>query len=327
MSRHELTNRLKSEAIRLGFDAVGIAPAVTPPGYPDFQRWLDSGHAAGMDYLRRNEAARAHPRNLLEGVRSVIMVSVVYGQNRGDAVEESRRRGKVARYARGGDYHALIWRKLEELLEWLHGECPAVAGRAVADTAPLLERDFARLAGLGWIGKNTMLIDRQLGSFTFLGALLVDIELEYDRPAPGRPLRKLHAVPGPLPDAGFHRPYRARCPPLHQLLDDRAQGGYTRGECVRSSTGGFLAATSARMSARGTARRPTGSHAELEPRTRVDGPGSDRVAIARPVRNGGPCSRELRCRRAKRSGLVRNAGAGAGQPKAARGGRCPGRAA
>jgi epoxyqueuosine reductase len=180
MSRAELTDRLKSEAIRLGFDAVGIAPAVAPPGYPDFRRWLDFGHAAGMDYLRRNEAARAHPSCLLEGVRSVIMASVVYGQNAREAIEESSRRGKVACYARGGDYHALIWRKLEELLAWLRGECPGAAGRAVADTAPLLERDFARLAGLGWIGKNTMLIDRRLGSFTFLGALLVDVELEYD---------------------------------------------------------------------------------------------------------------------------------------------------
>jgi epoxyqueuosine reductase len=88
----------------------------------------------------------------------------------------------VARYARGGDYHPLIWRKLEELLQWLRGECPGIEGRAVADTAPLMERDFARLAGLGWIGKNTMLINRRLGSFTFLGALLVDAELEYDRP-------------------------------------------------------------------------------------------------------------------------------------------------
>ncbi len=101
----------------------------------------------------------------------MIMVSVVYGQNRGDAARIESTQGKVARYARGGDYHALIWRKLEELLEWLRAECPGVRGRAVADTAPLLERDFARLAGLGWIGKNTMLIDRRLGSFTFLGAL------------------------------------------------------------------------------------------------------------------------------------------------------------
>jgi epoxyqueuosine reductase len=182
MSCRELTDRLKAEAIRLGFDAVGVAPAVAPPGYPDFLRWLDAGHAAGMDYLRRSERARAHPNSLLEAVRSVILVSLVYRQSARDATAESRTRGKVAQYAQGADYHALIWRKLEALFEWLRGECPDVKGRAVADTAPLLERDFARLAGLGWIGKNTMLIDRRLGSFTFLGALLVDAELECDSP-------------------------------------------------------------------------------------------------------------------------------------------------
>ncbi len=182
MSCRELTDRLKSEAIRLGFDAVGVAPAVPPPGYPDFLRWLDSGHAAGMEYLRRKQAARAHPRSMLESVRSVIVVSVVYGQAASEAVPDSRTRGKIAQYARGGDYHTLIWRQLEALLEWLRLACPGITGRAVADTAPLLERDFARLAGLGWIGKNTMLIDRRLGSFTFLGALLVDAELEYDAP-------------------------------------------------------------------------------------------------------------------------------------------------
>jgi epoxyqueuosine reductase len=182
MSCHELTERIKSEAIRLGFDAVGVAPAVAPPGYPNFLRWLDAGHGAGMDYLRRNLAARAHPSSVLEGVRSVIVVSLVYGQTARPTVQESDARGKVAQYAQGGDYHTLIWRKLEALLAWLRSERPEVTGRAVADTAPLLERDFARLAGLGWIGKNTMLIDRRLGSFTFLGALLVDAELEYDAP-------------------------------------------------------------------------------------------------------------------------------------------------
>jgi epoxyqueuosine reductase len=182
MSYHELTERLKSEAVRLGFDAVGVAPAVAPPGYPDFVRWLDSGHDAGMDYLRRSLAARAHPSSVLEGVRSVIVVSLVYGRTAPPAVQESDGRGKVAQYAQGGDYHTLIWRKLEELLAWLRSERPEVTGRAVADTAPLLERDFARLAGLGWIGKNTMLIDRRLGSYTFLGALLVDAQLEYDAP-------------------------------------------------------------------------------------------------------------------------------------------------
>ena len=119
---------------------------------------------------------------MLEDVKSVVMVSLVYGQRDSEKIPPSSTLGKVARYARGGDYHLLMWRKLEALLEWLRAESPDISGRAVADTAPLLERDFARLAGLGWIGKNTMLIDRTLGSFTFLGALLVDLELEYDAP-------------------------------------------------------------------------------------------------------------------------------------------------
>src|SRR5262249_41562968 len=113
----------------------------------------------------------------------VVMVSVVYGSKKALGPESAHATsGKVARYARGADYHRVLWDKLDRLLDWLRAECPEARGRAVVDTAPLLERDYARLAGLGWIGKNTMLIDRRLGSFTFLGALLTDLELAYDAP-------------------------------------------------------------------------------------------------------------------------------------------------
>ena len=130
--------------------------------------------------------------------------------------------GKVARYARGGDYHTLIWRKLEELLDWLRRECPGIKGRAIADTAPLLERDFARLAGLGWIGKNTMLIDRRLGSFTFLGALLIDAELEYDAAADADHCGTCTLCLDAVPDPSLRGPVPARRRPMHQLLDHRA---------------------------------------------------------------------------------------------------------
>ncbi len=137
-----------------------------------------------MAYLRRQEPNRSHPDSLLEGVRSIVMVSLVYGSKeafRGQDKEAPRpTQGKVARYARGADYHQVLWEKLGSLLDWLRSERPDAGGRAVSDTAPLLERDYARLAGLGWIGKNTMLISRRLGSFTFLGALLTDVELAYD---------------------------------------------------------------------------------------------------------------------------------------------------
>jgi epoxyqueuosine reductase len=180
MTPGELTQQLKAEARRLGFDGVGIAPAVAPPGYASFVEWLRSGHAAGMTYMERHAEAREHPDHVLEGVRSVVMVSIIYGAPSPESSLPTQ--GKVARYARGIDYHRVLWDKLDDLLDWLRRQSPDVRGRAVVDTAPLLERDFARLAGLGWIGKNTMLIDRRLGSFTFLGALLADCELEYDVP-------------------------------------------------------------------------------------------------------------------------------------------------
>jgi epoxyqueuosine reductase len=180
MDSSNLTDRLKAEASRLGFDQVGIAPAVGPPSYPRYLEWLRAGHAAGMGYLERQAEARAHPDRLLEGVRSVVVASFVYG--RPQSTPAGPTQGKVARYARAADYHDVFWRRLEALLDWLKHEAPGVRGRAVADTAPLLERDFARLAGLGWVGKNTMLIDRRLGSFTLLGALLLDLELRYDPP-------------------------------------------------------------------------------------------------------------------------------------------------
>ncbi len=176
----DLTDRLKAEALRLGFEAVGIAPAMAPPGYPDFLSWLREGFAAGMGYLHRQADARSHPSHLLPGVRSAVVVAMVYGARQ--ELAEGPTLGKVARYARGDDYHEVLWRRLESLLDWLRTERPGTAGRAVCDTAPLLERDFARLAGMGWIGKNTMLIHRRLGSFTVLGTLLTDADLRPDEP-------------------------------------------------------------------------------------------------------------------------------------------------
>ena len=176
----ELTRALKTEAAHLGFERVGIAPVVAPAAYPHFLDWLSSGHSAGMKYLERNTTIRADPSALFPAARSIVVVSLVYGANQPASPEPSR--GKVARYARGADYHEILWRRLDSLMAWLRSNHPNADGRSLADTAPLLERDFARLAGLGWVGKNTMLIDRRIGSFTVLGALIVNIELEPDAP-------------------------------------------------------------------------------------------------------------------------------------------------
>jgi epoxyqueuosine reductase len=210
MTPSDLSDRLKAEAMRLGFDQVGIAPAVAAPGYADFLGWLDAGCAAGMDYLRRQEPSRSHPTALLEEVRSIVVVSVVYGSNPAGpkTLAASPTRGKVARYAQGVDYHRVVWDKLEALLDWLKAQCPEVRGRAVVDTAPLLERDYARLAGLGWIGKNTMLISRRLGSFTFLGALLISLELPHDQPHQANHCGSCTRCLNACPTDAFTRPYQ-----------------------------------------------------------------------------------------------------------------------
>jgi epoxyqueuosine reductase len=185
-------NRLKAQARQLGFDLVGIAPAVTPPGTEALREWLANGYAGEMRYMQRQEAARQHPESIVPDARSVIMVAVNYRQqadkrqqargNRQQEDEAGLLTGRISCYASGEDYHHVLWRRLDELLAWLKRERPECQGRAVVDTAPLLERDYARLAGLGWFGKNTMLLHKRLGSFFFLGALIVNIDLAADEP-------------------------------------------------------------------------------------------------------------------------------------------------
>lgn len=178
-SRGERTAAVKAAARQSGFELVGIAPAVSPPGFANFQAWLRAGFAGEMNYLPRREAAYEHPRSVSESVRSLVMLGMNY------CTEEPRpagqHQGRIARYAWGtADYHDLLRTKLRMLADFLHEQTPGCTTRGVVDTAPLLERDFARLAGLGWFGKNTMLINKRAGSWLLLGALLTDVDLEPD---------------------------------------------------------------------------------------------------------------------------------------------------
>ncbi|QDT66088.1 tRNA epoxyqueuosine(34) reductase QueG [Calycomorphotria hydatis] len=179
---HNLTAPLKREAYRLGFDLCGIAPAVTPPGYDHFLEWLDRGHAGEMHYLEHRKEARKHPESVMPDVNSVIMVGLNY-ETEEPPKDIPPGTARVSRYAWGeADYHDIIKQQLKKLADFLHAEAPGCHTRPVVDTAPLLERDFAQLAGLGWFGKNTMLINKWIGSYFFLGALLTDLELDYDEP-------------------------------------------------------------------------------------------------------------------------------------------------
>ena len=171
-----LAERLKSAAKELGFAQLGIAPAVTPSGFHKLLEWLAKGYAGEMQWIERRVDAYAHPEGVMKGTRSVLVAAMNYHD--GSAPSGTR----VARYASGtADYHDILKPRLRHLADLIRKEDPAARTRVVIDTAPLLERDFAQLAGIGWFGKNTMLISRSLGSWFFLGAILTDAQLDYDQ--------------------------------------------------------------------------------------------------------------------------------------------------
>ncbi|MBK5188264.1 MAG: tRNA epoxyqueuosine(34) reductase QueG [Gemmatimonadaceae bacterium] len=170
-----LEEAIRAQGYGLGFDLVGITTLGAMDTAPHFDRWLERGYAGDMQYLPKWADKRRDSRLPYSGVRSAIVVALDYGGK--------EPAGPVARYARGDDYHDVLDAKLRELHRWLSAELGhEVRGRAYVDTGPLLERDLARRAGLGWFGKNTNLINPKLGSFFFLGALLVDLELAPDAP-------------------------------------------------------------------------------------------------------------------------------------------------
>ena len=180
VDQHTLTNAIKAEGLRLGFDLAGVCPATTPAGIDRFGQWLAAGYAGDMTYLSSRADAYAHPRHVLDGVRSLIVLAMNYRTT--DPVEPQAGYGRISRYAWGHDYHELIRRRMDGLIDFLKQHAPEANVRGVVDTAPLLEREFAQLAGLGWIGKNTLLINKNVGSWFFLAAILTDLELEYDQP-------------------------------------------------------------------------------------------------------------------------------------------------
>jgi epoxyqueuosine reductase len=174
-AKTSLESLLKAQALGLGFDLVGITRTGPADTAEHFDRWLAAGRAGTMHYLDKHAAIRRDSSKPFEGARSAIVVALDYGGGQPT--------GPIARYARGDDYHDVMWRKLDELHAWMESHVGRpVRARGYVDTGPLLERDLARRAGLGWFGKNTNLINPALGSFFFLGALLVDLQLESDVP-------------------------------------------------------------------------------------------------------------------------------------------------
>ncbi len=172
------SDEIKQKALDLGFDACGICRATESGEEERYMQWLQDHWQGGMGYMERNIDKRLDPRLLVEGARSIISVALNY-------YPPVKLPGKVpqfAYYAYGKDYHEVVREKLRCLFEWIRERVPDVIGRYFSDSAPVLERFWAARAGLGFIGKNTLLIIPGKGSYFFLGELIIDIELDYDEP-------------------------------------------------------------------------------------------------------------------------------------------------
>jgi len=170
-----LEDAIKAQAHGLGFDLVGITRAGPAETADHFDRWLAAGRAGVMEYLSKKADLRRDTRLPYEGVTSAVVVALDYGGK--------EPAGPVARYARGDDYHELMWARLNTLQAWIGEKVGReVRGRGFVDTGPILERDLARRAGLGWFGKNTNLVNPEIGSFFFIGALLLELDLAPDAP-------------------------------------------------------------------------------------------------------------------------------------------------
>jgi epoxyqueuosine reductase len=203
---HALTAGIKNAAKELGFATIGICPAATPTGLTRFKAWLERGFDGEMTYLRRRSSAYEHPRHVLDHVRSLIVLTLPYRTEPPRMAGDGE--GRVSRYAwNETDYHDIIHDRLRQLGRRVQSWRPEARTRGVVDTAPLLERDLAQQAGLGWIAKNTMLIDKSIGSWFFLAALLTDLELEYDAPHETDHCGTCRACLDACPTQAFPEPY------------------------------------------------------------------------------------------------------------------------
>lgn len=175
---------IKQRAAELGFDLCGIAPAVAHPELSFIDEWIARGYAGEMQYLHRNLERRRDVRAVMSGARSVISLGTVYNAGRPYSTENAdARRAAIARYAWGDDYHDVIERRMDSLVAWLHERCGAgLEAKAYVDTGPVQERVYAQHAGLGWIGKNTCVINRELGSWIFLSEIITNLDLNPDPP-------------------------------------------------------------------------------------------------------------------------------------------------
>lgn len=173
------SDAIKNKAIELGSAKCGIIEATPFVGEAErLDAWLGRGFHADMAWMEKHVAKRSDPTLLFEGARSIVSVAMNYFTPHEHS--DSSSAGKISRYAWGDDYHTVLKERLNELLGWIREQRPEANGKVCVDTAPLMDKVVATRAGLGWIGKHSNLITREVGSWVFLGSLILDIELDYD---------------------------------------------------------------------------------------------------------------------------------------------------
>lgn len=182
-----LSIQIKAKARELGFDRAGIAPA-QPSSYREYLRkWLDEGQAGTMNYLYNRFDERTDPAVYFPGAQSIICIAMNYHVPLRPTAEDSTGpNGRIARYALGEDYHELMKKRLHQLADWIRTQCPDAQTRAAVDTAPVMEKELAARAGIGWMGKHTCIINTDVGSWILLGEILTNLPLPADEPAVDR---------------------------------------------------------------------------------------------------------------------------------------------
>ena len=222
---------LKHRARALGFDLVGIAPVKTFPETEFYPKWLERGYAGEMRYLERQKPARMDPNSILPDARSVVVCALNYNTAK-PPTSYDRMRAWISRYAWGEDYHEILKAKLERLARSIEEQSPTRT-RTYVDTGPLLERVFAKYAGIGWFGKNTCIINEKTGSWLFLGCIITDVDFACDTPVPDRCGTCTRCIDA-CPTGAILEPY---------VLDSRKCISYTtielRGEIAEDSRKGI----------------------------------------------------------------------------------------
>ena len=208
------STKIKSVAQTLGFLSCGISKAdFLEDEAPRLEQWLNQGHHGSMSYMERNFDKRLDPRILVPGAKSVVSLLLNYHTDQKQVDTEAP---KISTYALGKDYHFVIKAKLKELVEIIRREIGEINGRVFVDSAPVMDKSWAAKSGLGWVGKNTNLISKKVGSFFFIAELILDLELEYDLPVADH-CGSCTACIDACPTEALIQPYKiegSRCNPI-----------------------------------------------------------------------------------------------------------------